>query len=86
MIVFNGYRILWRFAGTRDRIEYSFLVILSNVPYIIAHSLITGGYPVSVYITSIVFMVCALLFVRTSYKIVFRIRNRKSGEKLLDSG
>jgi FlaA1/EpsC-like NDP-sugar epimerase len=86
MIVFNGYRIIWRFAGTRDRTEFSFLVILSNVPYIIAHSLITGGYPVSVYITSIVFMVCALLFVRASYKAIYRIRNRQAGEKLLNSG
>ena len=86
MLVFNSYRILWRFAGTRDRIEFNLSTILAYIIYFFAHRLLTGGYPLSVYITSAVFIDCALLSVRTTYKLIYRIRNRKAGEKLLTSG
>lgn len=86
MVIFNGYRILWKFAGMRDRLELCLIVVLASVPYTIVHTLITGGYPLSVYVTSTVFIACALLFVRAVYKIIYRIKNRKTGEELLAAG
>ncbi len=81
--LFNSYRTLWQFAGIRDRVEFGSAVAFANLPYVIAHVLTTGGYTASVYITSTVFMVFALLNIRMLYKILYRLSNRKAGEKLL---
>ncbi len=80
---FNSYRILWQFAGVRDRVEFSVAVITANIPYVVGHVLLTDGYTASVYITSAVFMVFGLLTLRISYKVLYKLKTRKAGEKLI---
>ncbi len=80
--LFGCDRILWQFAGARDRTEFGAAVFLSNIPYMTAHILLTGGYSVSVYIISAVFMTFALLIVRTAIKVIYKLRTRKKGEKV----
>lgn len=79
MWALNGYRVLWQFAGTRDRNEFACTVLIANIPYTIAHALLTKGYPLSVYIISAVFMVCALMELRMCYKIYYKLKYRKAG-------
>lgn len=75
----GGYRVLWRFAGTRDRVVFELKVIAAALPYCIAHPLLLEDhFPISVYLTSIVFMCCALMLLRTVYKLIFKIRTRRA--------
>lgn len=70
----RGYRVLWQFAGTRDRLEFEGKVILSAIPYCIIHPIIfEQHFPLSVYLMSVVFMCCGMMLLRSCYKIIFKI-------------
>lgn len=83
MLLLRTHRILWQFAGVRDRTEFAFFVAAANVPYIIIHALLTGGYPASIYIISAIIMLMALLVLRTAYKVLYKFRTRKEGRSFL---
>ena len=50
MSVMRGYRVLWRFAGSMDRIKFTARVTTAHILYAVVHMLVTEGYPIAFYI------------------------------------
>ncbi len=73
----GGYRVLWQFAGTRDRLVFEGSVILAALPYCILHPLIFKAHlPLSAYFIAVVLMCCGLMLVRSGYKLIFKLHTR----------
>ncbi len=78
LTLLGGYRTLWQFAGTRDRLVFEGSVILSALPYCILHPLIFEAHlPQSAYIIAIMIMGCALMLVRTGYKLLYKLHTHR---------
>lgn len=74
----GGYRVLWQFAGTRDRMLFEAKVVASALPWCVIHPMLfENRFPISVYLTSAVFMCCALMLLRSCYKVIFKIHTRR---------
>lgn len=79
MYAVGGYRVLWQWAGTRDRYLFAFKAVVAALPYTIIHPLITDGYTLSIYLNSLLIMVVALLVLRAVYKLRHKLRKRRMG-------
>ena len=74
----GGYRVLWQFAGTRDRMLFEAKVVASALPWCVIHPMLfENRFPIGVYLTSVVFMCCALMLLRSCYKVIFKIHTRR---------
>lgn len=80
MIIVREHRILWRFAGTREMVEFCIGAALSSVPYMIALNILTENYPAGLYFITAVFMSAALMVLRTAYKVFYKLLKRRNSE------
>ena len=75
----GGYRVLWQWAGSRDRYIFAFKAVISTLPYTLVHPFVAPQpYSVSVYIYSVILMVGGLLVLRAGYKWISKRRARRS--------
>ena len=82
MWAMRGYRVLWRFAGSLDRIKFTARVVTSHVIYAAVHMLVTDGYPFAFYIVSTILSASGLAALRMLYKIFYKLRSRNPGERI----
>ena len=86
MYFLGGYRVLWQWAGTRDRYIFAFKAVISALPYTLVHSFVAPQpYSVSVYIYSVILIIVGLQVLRTCYKWIAKRRDRKSGPPQTDA-
>ena len=78
MYFLGGYRVLWQWAGMRDRYIFAFKALIAALPYTLVHPFIAQPYSVSVYIYSVMLMISGLLMLRACYKWIGKRRARKS--------
>jgi len=81
MWAMGGYRVLWRFAGSTDRIKFTASVVTAHLIYSILHLVLTEGYPVAFYIISTIIAAAGLSIVRVGYKFLYKIKSRDPGER-----
>ena len=82
MWIMHGYRVLWRFAGSTDRIKFTARVIIAHVIYSVLHLLLTDGYPIAFYIITTLISSVGLSCLRVVYKIIYKLYSRDPGERL----
>ena len=82
MSLMRGYRVLWRFAGSMDRIKFTCNILFFHVIYSVLHLLLTDGYPISFYIISAFLSMGGLTTLRLAYKIIYRLMSRTPGERI----
>ena len=76
LYLLGGYRVLWQWAGTRDRYVFAVKAMISTLPYAFIHPIVAQPYPISVHIYSTVIMVSGLLVLRTAYKVISKYRTK----------
>ena len=75
-LAFGLYKIIWRFACTTDVVKYSSVVILTSILAFVVNRLLFGGeISAFVYAAACFIMVCILMFMRVSERVISRFRD-----------